>query len=91
MNIVHTPGFLPNRTAYDTYVREVDDSDDGTFEYVITDLAPGNVSNRLRILMYSCLVAGDKDKDFSKHHRLFFLDEAGHWTRGSITCRVSLG
>lgn len=64
VNIVHTAGSLPNSTAYDTYVREVDDSDEGAFEYVITDLTPGNVSKRLGILsLYSCLVAEDREKE----------------------------
>lgn len=44
LNIAHTPGSVPDGTAYDTHVREVDSSDEGEFEYVITDLTPGNVS-----------------------------------------------
>lgn len=44
LNIVNTPGSVPSGAVYDTFVREVDSSDEGQFEFTITDLTPGNVS-----------------------------------------------
>ena len=48
--IAHSAGSMPNGTAYGTHVSEIDSSDDGQFEYTITDLTPGNVSNTLIFL-----------------------------------------
>lgn len=48
VNIVPTAGSMPSAAAYDTFVYEVDSSDDGEFEYVITDLTPGIVSFRFQ-------------------------------------------
>lgn len=42
--IASTQGSIPSGTSYDTYVYNVDSSEDGEFEHVITDLTPGNVS-----------------------------------------------
>lgn len=46
--IEHRPGSIPEGTVYDTHMQEVTESDDGDFEYVITDLTPGNVSATIR-------------------------------------------
>lgn len=44
VNIAHSAGSVPNGTVYGTYVSEVDSSDAGQFEHIVTDLTPGNVS-----------------------------------------------
>lgn len=46
MNIVHSPGSVPDGTVYGTHVSEVDSSDGGQFEHTVTDLTPGNVSKK---------------------------------------------
>lgn len=43
VDVTHRAGSVPDGTAYDTYVQEVDSSDDGEFDHIITDLIPGNV------------------------------------------------
>lgn len=43
VEISHRSGSVPDGAAYDKYVREVDSSDGGLFEHIITDLVPGNV------------------------------------------------
>lgn len=42
--IAHAPGSVPDGSFYDHHVIGVNPSDDGLFEYVITDLIPGYVS-----------------------------------------------
>ena len=44
VNIAYHPGTVPEGSTYDKYVMEVDPSDEGELDYIITNLLPGNVS-----------------------------------------------
>lgn len=44
VDVIHRAGSVPDGTAYDAYVQEVDSSDAGEFDHIMTDLIPGNVS-----------------------------------------------
>lgn len=44
VSIIHTPGTMPDGDGYNFYVRQVNVSDGGVFEHIITDLVPGQVS-----------------------------------------------